>query len=31
VHADNWRFFRHFLRDADPVYTPKEIELVNDR
>jgi pimeloyl-ACP methyl ester carboxylesterase len=26
VHADNWRFFRHFLRDAHPAYTPEEIE-----
>jgi pimeloyl-ACP methyl ester carboxylesterase len=26
VHADNWHFFRHFLRDAHPAYTPEEIE-----
>jgi epoxide hydrolase 4 len=26
VHADNWRFFRHFLRDASPAYTPEEID-----
>ena len=26
VHADHWRFFRHFLRDADPSYTPEEME-----
>jgi pimeloyl-ACP methyl ester carboxylesterase len=26
VHADHWRFFRDFLRDADPAYTPEEIE-----
>ncbi len=26
VHADHWRFFRHFLRDADPAYTPEEID-----
>jgi epoxide hydrolase 4 len=26
VHADHWHFFRHFLRDADPAYTPEEIE-----
>src|SRR6185369_10132643 len=26
VRADNWRFFRHFLRDAHPAYTPEEIE-----
>jgi epoxide hydrolase 4 len=26
VHADNWRFFRHFLRDARPAYTPEEID-----
>jgi len=23
VHADHWRFFRHFLRDAHPAYTPE--------
>ena len=26
VHADHWHFFRHFLRDAHPAYTPEEIE-----
>src|SRR3984957_20666589 len=26
VHADHWHFFRHFLRDARPAYTPAEIE-----
>jgi epoxide hydrolase 4 len=26
VHADNWHFFRHFLRDAHPAYTTEEIE-----
>jgi len=26
VHAGHWRFFRHFLRDASPPYTPEEIE-----
>jgi pimeloyl-ACP methyl ester carboxylesterase len=26
VHANNWHFFRHFLRDADPEYTPEEID-----
>jgi epoxide hydrolase 4 len=26
VHADHWKFFRHFLRDAHPAYTPEEIE-----
>jgi pimeloyl-ACP methyl ester carboxylesterase len=26
VHADHWHFFRHFLRDADPAYSPEEIE-----
>ncbi len=26
VHANHWHFFRHFLRDADPAYTPEEIE-----
>jgi pimeloyl-ACP methyl ester carboxylesterase len=30
VHADNWRFFRHFLRDANPAYTPEEIERYVD-
>jgi pimeloyl-ACP methyl ester carboxylesterase len=26
VHADRWHFFRHFLRDARPAYTPAEID-----
>ena len=26
VHARNWHFFRHFLSDAKPPYTPEEIE-----
>ncbi len=26
VHADNWRFFRHFVDDASPAYTPEEID-----
>ena len=26
VHADHWHFFRNFLRDANPAYTPEEIE-----
>ena len=26
VHANNWHFFRHFLRDADPAYTPQEFD-----
>jgi epoxide hydrolase 4 len=27
VHADNWRFFRHFLRDARPgAFTAKDME-----
>jgi epoxide hydrolase 4 len=26
VHADRWGFFRHFLRDASPAYTPEEID-----
>jgi pimeloyl-ACP methyl ester carboxylesterase len=25
VHANNWHFFRHFLSDARPAYTPDEI------
>jgi pimeloyl-ACP methyl ester carboxylesterase len=26
VHANRWHFFRNFLRDADPAYTPEEME-----
>ena len=26
VHADRWHFFRHFLRDARPAYTPEEMD-----
>ncbi|MBV9599333.1 MAG: alpha/beta hydrolase [Chloroflexi bacterium] len=26
VHANNWHFFRHFLHDAHPAYTPEEID-----
>ncbi|MGH3402697.1 MAG: alpha/beta fold hydrolase [Streptosporangiaceae bacterium] len=26
VHASHWHFFRHFLRDASPGYTPDEID-----
>src|ERR1700750_2573575 len=26
VHANHWHFFRHFLRDATPTYTPEEID-----
>ena len=26
VHANNWHFFRNFLDDADPAYTPEEID-----
>jgi pimeloyl-ACP methyl ester carboxylesterase len=26
VHADHWHFFRHFLRDARPAFTPEEID-----
>jgi epoxide hydrolase 4 len=26
VHANNWHFFRHFLRDAHPAYTPEETQ-----
>jgi pimeloyl-ACP methyl ester carboxylesterase len=26
VHADHWHFFRHFLQDASPAYTPEEID-----
>jgi pimeloyl-ACP methyl ester carboxylesterase len=26
VHADHWHFFRHFLHDASPAYTPEEMD-----
>jgi pimeloyl-ACP methyl ester carboxylesterase len=26
VHANHWHFFRNFLDDADPAYTPEEME-----
>ena len=26
VHANRWHFFRHFLHDAHPAYTPEEID-----
>jgi pimeloyl-ACP methyl ester carboxylesterase len=26
VHADNWHFFRNFLRDAHPAFTPEQID-----
>ena len=26
VRADRWHFFRHFLRDARPAYTPEEMD-----
>jgi pimeloyl-ACP methyl ester carboxylesterase len=26
VHANNWHFFRNFLRDARPAYTPEEMD-----
>jgi pimeloyl-ACP methyl ester carboxylesterase len=26
AHANHWHFFRHFLRDASPAYTPEETE-----
>ena len=26
VHARDWHFFRHFLEEANPSYTPQEIE-----
>ena len=26
LHANNWHFFRHFLHDANPAYTPEEID-----
>ena len=30
VHANHWHFFRHFLRDAHPAYTPEETERYID-
>src|SRR6188472_1628750 len=26
VHANHWHFFRHFLHDASPAYTPEEMD-----
>jgi pimeloyl-ACP methyl ester carboxylesterase len=26
VRANDWHFFRHFLRDADPVFTPEDTD-----
>jgi pimeloyl-ACP methyl ester carboxylesterase len=26
VHAGHWHFFRHFLHDASPAYTPEEMD-----
>ena len=26
VHANHWHFFRHFLHDANPAYTPQETD-----
>jgi epoxide hydrolase 4 len=26
VHANHWHFFRHFVDDASPAYTPEEID-----
>jgi pimeloyl-ACP methyl ester carboxylesterase len=26
VHANHWHFFRHFLHDANPPYTPEEMD-----
>jgi pimeloyl-ACP methyl ester carboxylesterase len=26
VHANHWHFFRHFLHDARPAFTPEEID-----
>jgi pimeloyl-ACP methyl ester carboxylesterase len=26
VHANHWHFFRNFVRDAHPAYTPEEID-----
>jgi pimeloyl-ACP methyl ester carboxylesterase len=30
VHARDWHFFRHFLQDANPAYTPEEMERYVD-
>jgi epoxide hydrolase 4 len=30
VHKRNWHFFRHFLHDANPAYTPEEMERYVD-
>jgi pimeloyl-ACP methyl ester carboxylesterase len=30
VHANNWHFFRHFLHDARPAYTPEELDAYID-
>ncbi len=30
VRTDRWRFFRHFLHDADPAYTPEELDRYVD-
>jgi len=26
VHANHWHFFRHFLHDARPAFTPEETD-----
>jgi epoxide hydrolase 4 len=26
VHANHWHFFRHFLHDAHPAYTPEKMD-----
>ena len=31
VHADRWRFFRHFLRDAHPAYTRRRSTATSRR
>jgi pimeloyl-ACP methyl ester carboxylesterase len=30
VHANNWHFLRHFLHDANPPYTPEEMDRYID-
>jgi epoxide hydrolase 4 len=30
VHARDWHFFRHFLHDANPPYTPEEMDRYVD-
>jgi pimeloyl-ACP methyl ester carboxylesterase len=29
VHANHWHFFRHFLHDARPAFTPEDTGMIN--